>query len=272
MAALGEDLDQVVGEVPAGEVDAHDGVRQRVPLVDRHGVGHPVAAVQHHPGRPPGGVEGQHGLDGDVQVGHVEGLEHDLGHALAVALRVVRGLGEQHGVLLRRDAELVVEGVVPDPLHVVPVRDDAVLDGVLQRQDPPLRLGLVAHVGLLLHADHRLGRRALRPPHQRGEHRPRRVVAREPRLFAASRPRVRGRPPPREPGRSRAGTWGRRRFGCRGGVSSRGRSTRCRQRGGGGGGGVTTSPAPGPPAPAHGHAHPAGHAPGGERWTVNGGR
>ena len=190
MAALGEDLDQVVGEVPAGEVDAHDGVRQRVPLVDRHGVGHPVAAVQHHPGRPPGGVEGQHGLDGDVQVGHVEGLEHDLGHAFPVALRVVRGLGEQHGVLLRRDAELVVEGVVPDPLHVVPVRDDAVLDGVLQRQDPPLRLGLVAHVGLLLHADHRLGRRALRPPHQRGEHRPRRVVAREPRLFAEE-------PPPR---------------------------------------------------------------------------
>ena len=46
----------------------------------------------------------------------VEGLEHDLRHALAVGLRVQRGLRQQHRVLLRGDAQLVVEGVVPDLL------------------------------------------------------------------------------------------------------------------------------------------------------------
>lgn len=35
-------------------------------------------------------------------------------------LGVERRLGEEDGVLLGRDAKLVVEGVVPDLLHVVP--------------------------------------------------------------------------------------------------------------------------------------------------------
>ena len=41
-------------------------------------------------------------------------FSHDLRHALPVRLRVQRSLREQHRVLLRRDAQLVVEGVVPD--------------------------------------------------------------------------------------------------------------------------------------------------------------
>jgi hypothetical protein len=61
-----------------------------------------------------GGVEGQHGLDGHVHGGDVEGLKHDLGHLLPVGLGVEGGLSEQGGVLLRGHAQLVVEGVVPD--------------------------------------------------------------------------------------------------------------------------------------------------------------
>ena len=38
-----------------------------------------------------------------------------------VRLRLQRGLREQHWVLLRRHAQLVVERVVPDLLHVIPV-------------------------------------------------------------------------------------------------------------------------------------------------------
>jgi hypothetical protein len=50
---------------------------------------------------------------------------------------------------LWRDAQLVVEGVVPDLLHVVPVGHDAVLNRVPQRQNAALRLRLVAHVVVL---------------------------------------------------------------------------------------------------------------------------
>lgn len=40
-------------------------------------------------------------------------------------------------------------------LHIIPVGDDAVLDGVLEREDTPLALRLVAHVAVFLpHAYH----------------------------------------------------------------------------------------------------------------------
>ena len=52
-------------------------------------------------------------------------------------------------MLFGGDAELVVEGVMPDLLHVVPVGDDAVLDRVFEAQDTSLALGLVADVTVL---------------------------------------------------------------------------------------------------------------------------
>ena len=76
-------------------------------------------------------------------------------HLFAVSFGVKRRLGEQDRVLLGGDTELVVERVMPDLLHVVPVGDNAVLDGVLQRQDTSLALGLVSDVAVFLtHTDH----------------------------------------------------------------------------------------------------------------------
>ena len=65
----------------------------------------------------------------------VEGLKDDLNELLPVALGVEGSLGVEMRGLVGRDSQLVVEGVVPDLLHVVPVGDDAVLDGVFQRED-----------------------------------------------------------------------------------------------------------------------------------------
>ena len=107
----------------------------RISLVDGHGVRHTIARVEHDSGCSSRGVQREHGLDSHVEGWAVEGLEHDLGHLLAIAFWVERRLGQQHGVLLGRDTQLVVEGMVPDLLHVVPVGDDAVLDGVFEREN-----------------------------------------------------------------------------------------------------------------------------------------
>uniref|UniRef100_K7F0E5 Uncharacterized protein n=1 Tax=Pelodiscus sinensis TaxID=13735 RepID=K7F0E5_PELSI len=142
---------------------------QGVALVDRHRVGDPVPGIHDDTGGSSGGVQGQHGLDGHVHSRGVEGLKHDLRHLLPVGLGIQGGFGEQDGVLLGGNPQLVVEGVVPDLLHVVPVGDDAVLDGILQGEDASLALGLVAHVAVLLpHAHHD----PLVPgaPHDGGEH------------------------------------------------------------------------------------------------------
>ncbi|KFW03196.1 hypothetical protein N327_06971, partial [Fulmarus glacialis] len=127
-------------------------VGQSITLVDGHGVGDTVPGVHNNTSGTTGGVQGKHSLDSHV---HGWGVEGYLCHLLSVGLGVQGGLREQHGVLLGSHAQLVVEGVVPDFLHVVPVSDDAVLDGVLQGQDPSLALGLVPHVAVLLpHAHH----------------------------------------------------------------------------------------------------------------------
>merc|ERR1712096_188778 len=155
VATLGQDLHQVVGQLATSQVQTDNGVGESVTLVDGDTVGDTVTGVHDDTGGTAGGVQGEHSLDGDVHGGHVEGLEHDLGHLLPVGLGVEGGLGEEDGLLLGGNAELVVEGVVPDLLHVVPVGDDSVLNGVLQGEDTPLGLGLVTDVGVLLsHTDH----------------------------------------------------------------------------------------------------------------------
>ncbi len=105
---------------------------------------HTVARIQDDTGGAARGIQGKDRLDGDVERGRAERLEHDLGHFLAVGLGIHGRLGEEDGVLLRRDAELVVEGVMPDFLHVVPVGDDAVLDWVLEGEDAAFSLRFVA--------------------------------------------------------------------------------------------------------------------------------
>merc|ERR1719443_1617253 len=105
------------------------------------GVSHTVTRVHDQTGGTAGSVKGEHSLDGDIHGRHVEGLEHDLGHLLPVGLGVQGGLSQEDGLFLGGDTQLIVEGVVPDLLHVVPVGDDTVLHGVLQGEDTPLGLG-----------------------------------------------------------------------------------------------------------------------------------
>uniref|UniRef100_A0A146M3T5 Uncharacterized protein n=1 Tax=Lygus hesperus TaxID=30085 RepID=A0A146M3T5_LYGHE len=155
VASLGEDLHKVVGQVTASQVETEDGVGESVSLVDRDGVGDTISGVEDDTSGTTGGVQRQDSLDGHVHGGCVEGFEHDLGHLLPVGLRVEGGFSQEDGVFLGGDSQLVVEGVVPDFLHIVPVGDDTVFDGVLQGEDTPFALGLVSDVGVFLaHTDH----------------------------------------------------------------------------------------------------------------------
>merc|ERR1712086_1085190 len=51
--------------------------------------------------------------------------------------------------------ELIVEGVVPNLLHIIPVGDDSVLNWVLEGKDTSLGLCLISNIGILLsHTNH----------------------------------------------------------------------------------------------------------------------
>merc|ERR1712113_467335 len=155
VATLGEDLHEMVGELTASQVQTDDGVGEGITFIDGDGVGDTVTGVHDNTGGTARGVQREDSLDGNVHGGHVEGLEHDLGHLLPVGLGVEGSLSQEDGLLLRGNTELVVEGVMPDLLHIIPVGDDTMLNWVLQGEDTPLGLGLVSNIGVLLsHTDH----------------------------------------------------------------------------------------------------------------------
>ena len=178
VTALGQDLHHVLGQSTTGQIQTQDSVGKGVTFVDGDAMGHTITGIHNDTGRTTGGVQRQHGLDGNVHRGDVERLEHDLGHAFTIRLGIERGLGQKHGVLLGGDTQFVVESVMPDLFHIVPVGDDTVFDRVLQGEDTTLGLCFIADVGILLvHTDH--DARHLRATDDRGEDGAWRVIASE---------------------------------------------------------------------------------------------
>merc|ERR1712242_250069 len=123
---------------------------QSITFIDGDSVGDTITGVHDDTGGTTRGVQGQNSLDSDIHGGHVEGLKHDLGHLLTVGLGVEGSLSKEDGLFLWGNTELVVEGVMPDLLHIIPVGDDTVLNRVLQGEDTSLGLGLITYIGVLL--------------------------------------------------------------------------------------------------------------------------
>ena len=158
VTTLGQDLHHVVGQITTSQIQTEDGVRKGITFIDGDGVGNTISRIHDDTSGTTRGVQGQDGLDSNVHGGGVEGLEHDLSHLLTVGLGVKRSLSQKDRVLLRGNTELVVEGVMPDLLHIVPVGDNTVLNGVLQGEDTTLGLGLISNKGVLgVHTDHNTG-------------------------------------------------------------------------------------------------------------------
>merc|ERR1719431_1729458 len=103
-----------------------------ITFIDWDSVGDTITRVHDNTSGTSRGIEGEDSLDGNIHCGHVEGLEHDLGHLLTVGLWVEGSLSEEDGLFLRGNTELIVEGVVPDLLHIIPVSDDSMLNRVLE--------------------------------------------------------------------------------------------------------------------------------------------
>lgn len=79
-------------------------------------------------------VQSQHSLNSHINAPKLVALKHDLAHLLAVPQRVHGRLGQENFATSSVDLELLVEGKVPQVLHVVPLLDDAVLHGIADLQ------------------------------------------------------------------------------------------------------------------------------------------
>jgi hypothetical protein len=178
--AFHEELHHVFGEVATGEIDTADGVRHGETFIDGDGVGDTITRVEDDTSGTAGGVEGEDGLDTNVHSGNVEGFEHDLGHLFTVGLGVHGGFSEEDVVFFGVDAEFVVEGVMPDEFHVIPVGDDTVFNGVGDGEDTTASLSVITDkVVLLGGAEHSLSGGGLGAADDGGEDDTRSVITGE---------------------------------------------------------------------------------------------
>merc|ERR1719436_1426863 len=150
VASLGEDLHEVVGELTSSQVQTENGVWKSITFIDGDGVGYTITRVHNNTSGTSRSIEGEDSLDGNIHGGHVEGLEHDLGHLFTVSFWVEGSFSQKYGLLLWCNTEFVVEGVMPDFLHIIPVGDDTVLNWVFQGKDTSLGLSFISNIGILL--------------------------------------------------------------------------------------------------------------------------
>lgn len=127
VTAAGEEGNQVACDVSSGDIESSGKVVEDGALIDGDDVGDTITAVYDDTRGKTLGVEGKHGLDGDIDAAKVVAFEHDLGHHLAVLQGVHWRFGEEDLAAGGVDLHLLEEGVVPEMLHVVPALDDTVL-------------------------------------------------------------------------------------------------------------------------------------------------
>jgi len=132
VTSFGEDLHEVISKISSCEVESEDSVGEGISFVDGDSVSDTISRVHNNTSGSSRSIEGEHGLDGNVHGGGVEGLEHNLGHLFSVGLGVKGGFSEENGVFFGSNSELVVEGVMPDLLHIVPVGNNTVFNGVFE--------------------------------------------------------------------------------------------------------------------------------------------
>merc|ERR1719430_1927276 len=135
IATLSEDLHQVVGELTPSKIKTDNGMRKSITFIDWNSMGDTITRVHDNTSGTTRGIKGKDSLDSDIHGRHVEGLKHDLGHLLTVSLGVEGSFSQKNRLFLRGNTELVIEGVVPDFLHVIPVGDDSMLNRVLEGED-----------------------------------------------------------------------------------------------------------------------------------------
>ena len=94
-------------------------------------------------------IQRQYCLNSDIDPVESVILKHDLAHPLPIGFWVHRWFSEQHFPTSRIDLQLLVKGVVPQELHILPVSDDPVLHGLSYLEEISVLCGFVSDHDIL---------------------------------------------------------------------------------------------------------------------------
>lgn len=89
-------------------------------------------------------IKRKHSLNCDIHPSKSILLKHDLRHPLPICLWVHRRLGKKYLASLRIDAKFLIESIVPQNLHVLPITNDTMLHGLGDLEVVAVLGGLVA--------------------------------------------------------------------------------------------------------------------------------
>jgi len=123
-------LDHVISEISTGKIVSHDGVGKGVTFEDGNGVGNTITRIEDDTGGSSGGIEGQDGLDGNVEAGNLEVIEHNLNHLFSVVLGVHGSFSEEGGVIFGVNSDFIEIAMMPDLFHIFPGVYNTMLNGV----------------------------------------------------------------------------------------------------------------------------------------------
>uniref|UniRef100_A0A2P2MEY9 Actin-like n=1 Tax=Rhizophora mucronata TaxID=61149 RepID=A0A2P2MEY9_RHIMU len=109
-------------------------MREGIPFINGNCMADTISRVQNNASCTATSIKGENGLDGNIHSWGVESLKHNLGHFLTIGLGVEGSFCEENWMLFRGHTELIVEGVMPNLLHVIPIANNTMLNWVLQSQ------------------------------------------------------------------------------------------------------------------------------------------
>lgn len=121
-------------------------------------------------------IQRQNSLDCNIHGRNIKGFKHDLSHFLPVGLRIQWCFSEEHRMFLGSYTKLVVEGVVPDLFHIIPIADNPMLDRVFQSKYTSLGLSFIPNIGILLSHPHH-NTCVSWPPDDTRKHSPRSIIS-----------------------------------------------------------------------------------------------
>merc|ERR1712215_244611 len=155
IATFSKDFHQVVGELTSSKIKTDNGMGESITFIDRDSMGDTITRVHDNASGTARGIEGKNSLDGNIHGRHVKGFKHDLSHLLTISLRVEWSFSKEDRLFLRGYTEFIVEGMMPDLFHVIPVGDDSMLHWVLEGKNTSLGLSLISNIGIFLsHTNH----------------------------------------------------------------------------------------------------------------------
>ena len=123
-------------------------------FIDGDSLGNTITRIADNTIGSSGRVEGENGLIGNVQLGDLECLEHDIGHLLSVDFGVECGLSQKNWILPWVGSQNLSESMVPHPFHILPISYETSLDWVGDLEYSSLFLGLITKELVLLFRTH----------------------------------------------------------------------------------------------------------------------